>query len=63
MFELGLGPVALSFLGAGSREEIAAVRKLIASSPRSWPAEWLRRRNLPDAAERWMRLGEPTLFS
>ncbi len=59
LFELGLGPVALSFLGAGSREELAAARALMARSPQTWPAEWLRRRGLPDAAAQWIDLSPP----
>jgi len=56
LFELGLGPVALSFLGAGSREDLAAVRALIARYPAAWPAEWLRRRGLAGAAAEWAQL-------
>jgi type IV secretion/conjugal transfer VirB4 family ATPase len=59
LFELGLGPVALSFLGTGSREELAAARALMARSPQTWPAEWLRRRGLPDAAAQWIDLSPP----
>jgi type IV secretion system protein VirB4 len=59
LFELGLGPVALSFLGAGSREELAAARALMARSPQTWPAEWLRRRGLSDAAAQWIDLSPP----
>jgi len=56
LFELGLGPVALSFLGAGSREELVAARALMARFPDTWPAEWLRRRSLSEAAAQWMDL-------
>jgi len=63
LFELGLGPIAQSFLGAGSREEIAAMRALHERFPDTMPAEWLRRRGLPDAAAQWMRLVQPTLLS
>jgi type IV secretion/conjugal transfer VirB4 family ATPase len=59
LFELGLGPVALSFLGAASREDLAAARLLIARYPETWPAEWLRRRGLSEAADRWMNLSPP----
>jgi type IV secretion system protein VirB4 len=61
LFELGLGPIALSFLGAGSREELAAVRALIARSPETWPAEWLRRRGLSDAAAQWLAVSPPLI--
>jgi type IV secretion system protein VirB4 len=56
LFELGLGPVALSFLGAGSREELTSARALIARFTETWPAEWLRERGLADAAAQWFNL-------
>jgi type IV secretion system protein VirB4 len=56
LFELGLGPVALSFLGAAGRDDLAAVRALIARFPATWPAEWLYRRGLHDAAAQWAEL-------
>jgi type IV secretion/conjugal transfer VirB4 family ATPase len=56
LFELGLGPVALSFLGAAGREDLAAVRGLIDRFPATWPAEWLYRRGLRDAATQWAEL-------
>ncbi len=58
VFELGLGPVALSFIGASGREDIAAIRSLIAESPNSWPAKWLAARGRNDWANAWLRLGE-----
>ena len=61
LFELGLGPTALSFLGAGSREELAEARSLIARFPDTWPAQWLRRRGLPDAAAQWTLLSPPLI--
>jgi type IV secretion system protein VirB4 len=62
LFELGLGPIALSFLGVGSREELAETRNLIARFPDTWPAQWLRRRGLLDAAAQWT-LPSPPLIS
>ena len=59
LFELGLGPVARSFLGAGSREDLTAARALVGRFPETWPAEWLRGRGLADAAARWTNLGPP----
>lgn len=55
-FELGLGPLALSFLGAAGREDLAAAGSLIARFPTTWPAEWLRRRGLSNAATEWTQL-------
>jgi len=61
LFELGLGPVALSFLGAAGREDLAAARSLIDRFPATWPAEWLRRRGLADAAAEWSQLSPTRL--
>ena len=59
LFELGLGPVAVTFLGAAGRDDLAAVRNLIERFPRTWPAEWLYRRGLRDAAAQWADLAPP----
>jgi type IV secretion/conjugal transfer VirB4 family ATPase len=48
LFQFGLGPAALAFIGAGSREDIAEARRLIAEDPEGWTVEWLRRRGLPE---------------
>ena len=50
LFSLALTPTALAFVGAGSREDIAAARRLHAEYSERWPAEWLRSRDLPDWA-------------
>jgi hypothetical protein len=39
------------------------MRALAARFPNTWPAEWLRRRGLSDAAARWTGLAQPMLFS
>ena len=55
LFDLGLGPVALSFVGAGGKEELSAVRSLIARfGAYDWPAEWLYERGLKVAAAHWV---------
>lgn len=55
LFDLGLGPVALSFVGAGGKEDLAAVRAFADTyGPFDWPAEWLWRRNLKVAAAHWV---------
>jgi type IV secretion system protein VirB4 len=50
LFELGLGPVALAFLGTPEgmtqAEAIAEARPLIARHGADWPREWLRRRGV-----------------
>ena len=58
VFNLGLGPVALAFVGASSGEELSTVESLKATYGRVWPAEWLKIRGLPDWAEEWLRLDE-----
>ena len=44
LFELNLGPASLSFLGASSKPELAAIRRLAVTDPEGWPAEWLEER-------------------
>ena len=58
IFTFGFGPVALSFVGASSPEDIRAIRKLIETHGENWPAHWLDSRGLQQWAELW--LGEPT---
>ncbi len=51
LMRLELGPLALSFCGAGSRQELARVRELAAAHGRLWPSAWLQSRNLTTWAE------------
>jgi type IV secretion system protein VirB4 len=51
LMRLALGPLALSFCGAGSRQELAQVRELAKTHGRLWPAFWLQSRNLTHWAE------------
>jgi type IV secretory pathway VirB4 component len=51
LFQFALGPVALAFIGAGSKDDILAARKCIEQHGQRWTAEWLRVRGLPDWAE------------
>jgi len=53
LFELNLGPAALSFLGASSKPDLAVVRQLAVADPEGWPEKWLRERGLEDDAARW----------
>jgi type IV secretion system protein TrbE len=53
LFQLGVGGVALSFIGASSKDDIAKVNQLAQQYGDSWPAEWLRSRGLADWAEYW----------
>jgi len=56
LISLGLGPVALSFVGMAGREAIVSVDGLMATHGSTWPAEWLQTRGLAGAAEAWRRL-------
>lgn len=56
LIDLGLGPVALSFVGASGAEDVAKAKALIDRLGESWPAEWLRQRGSADWGEYWMRL-------
>jgi type IV secretion system protein VirB4 len=53
VFDLGLGPVALSFVGASGKKDIADIRALIKQYGQAWPAEWLRARGFDKAAAEW----------
>lgn len=55
MFELAVGPVALSFLGVDTKPAFERVRELEDEYGPSWPVQWLRERELEAAAERLER--------
>lgn len=50
MIALGLGGVALSFVGVNGREERQQLEDVIEIHGERWPAEWLRMRGLPEWA-------------
>jgi type IV secretion system protein VirB4 len=54
LFELGLGPVELAFVGASGKDAIARARQCMAQYGESWPAQWLRQRGLAGAADYWL---------
>ena len=58
LLDLGLGPLALSFVGASGREDLELCRGLIEDNPGDWPAEWLRCRGLAEWADQWRALKE-----
>jgi type IV secretion system protein VirB4 len=58
MIDLNLGAVALSFVGVGGREDLAAVRDFVAKYGDDWPAEWLSSRGLADWASYWRSIAE-----
>jgi len=41
VFELGLGPLALSFVAVSDKEDLAEVRNLISEHGQDWPIAWL----------------------
>ncbi|MCP5057557.1 MAG: hypothetical protein GY937_12650 [bacterium] len=53
LIDLGLGSLALSFVGASGREDLQLCRALIEDNPNDWVAEWLRIRGLSDWAAQW----------
>lgn len=53
MFALGLGPVALAFLGATGKTAYDAVTPLIESRGADWPAAWLEANGQPEWANYW----------
>jgi type IV secretion system protein VirB4 len=55
LFDLGLAPVAMSFVGASNKDDLKAIRELQRIHGTEWPAHWLRSRNLADWGEAWMK--------
>jgi len=58
LISLGLGPVALSFVGMAGREAIVQVSEHMKTHGRLWPATWLRARGLESAAKAWIQVAE-----
>lgn len=56
LFSLALTPAALAFVGAGSRDDLAAARRLFAAHGANFGAAWLRHKGLPEWAEYWERI-------
>ena len=56
LFQIGAGGVALSFIGASSKDDIAKINELRNQTGDGWPAEWLRYRGLGDWAEYWLSM-------
>ncbi len=53
LFDLNLGPVGLSFLGAATKDDLQAIRQMQAQQGATWPAKWLESRGFPDWGELW----------
>jgi len=54
LFDLGLGEVALSFVGAAGKDDLKAIRSLIKIYGEKWPSAWLEQRGLSDWGEAWL---------
>jgi type IV secretion system protein VirB4 len=52
LIELNLGPVALAFVGAGSKTELARIQQLVRTHGVDWPAQWLAARGVTAPAAR-----------
>jgi type IV secretion/conjugal transfer VirB4 family ATPase len=63
VFDLGLGPVELAFIGAGGKDDIALARQFIAQYGERWPEQWLRQRGLDGAADYWRSCQPPQVKS
>ncbi|MDY0215037.1 MAG: conjugal transfer protein TrbE [Bacilli bacterium] len=46
LFNLALGDIALSFVGASSKEQIKECKRLVAQYGEAWPYEWMSSRNV-----------------
>jgi type IV secretion system protein VirB4 len=51
LFQFAVGPAALAFIGAGSKEDVLAARRMIAEHGERWRVEWLRARGLGEWAD------------
>lgn len=56
LIDLDLGPVALAFVGATGKDDLARIRQLMRTHAGAWPGEWLAARGLPEAAAAWQAL-------
>ena len=49
LFDMALGPVALSFVGAAGRDDLKRITALKAEHGPVWPAHWLQTRGIAHA--------------
>ncbi|OOO33508.1 UNVERIFIED_ORG: conjugal transfer protein TrbE [Rhizobium sophorae] len=49
LFDMALGPVALSFVGASGKEDLKRIRALYAEHGDNWPLPWLQQRGIAHA--------------
>jgi type IV secretion system protein TrbE len=51
LFQFALGPAALAFIGAGTKEDMFEAQRLMAEHGERWRVEWLRKHQLPEWAD------------
>src|SRR6266849_4067029 len=56
LFQFSLGPSALAFIGAGSKDDILSARRMIREHGDRWTVEWLRAHGLTDWADYLLKL-------
>jgi type IV secretion system protein VirB4 len=49
LFDMALGPVALSFVGASGKNDLKRIEELRATQGRDWPVRWLEERGVANA--------------
>jgi len=49
LFDLGVGPLTLAFVGASGKEDLATIRSLHAEYGTDWPRHWLQQRGVAHA--------------
>lgn len=49
LFDMALGPVALSFVGASGKEDLKRIRALYSEHGGAWPLHWLQQRGIAHA--------------
>ena len=55
LFDLGLAPVGLSFVGSSGKDDLKKIRELQKQHGAEWPAHWLSYRGLEDWGEAWLK--------
>ncbi|MGO6905138.1 conjugal transfer protein TrbE, partial [Rhizobium ruizarguesonis] len=50
LFDMALGPLTLSFVGASSKDDLKHIRALHGEHGPQWPLHWLQKRGIKDAA-------------
>lgn len=62
MFDLGLGPCFLSFVGASGRDDLRRATQLREEHGNAWPLVWLEERGLVRWARAWRRAAKERRF-